>query len=170
MNYKAFLFTLFSIMILAACGTSSENTDDVRALVDDYSAGNFEDDHSASISSTELIIKNEDESQETYDLPDDEFFVSIAPFKNQTHACDIHSLTGCQGELVDADFDLLIKNEDGETVVDETMNSGKNGFIDLWLPREDTYDVQIQHDGKEVASEISTFDEDNTCITTMQLF
>lgn len=170
MNYKIVLLALFSGVLLAACGTSSENTDDVRTLIDEYSAGNFTDNHNVSESSSDLIITNEDDSQETYDLPEDDFFVSIAPFENQTHACDIHSLTGCQGELVDADFNLLIKNEAGEVVIDETKNSGAIGFIDLWLPRDDTYDVKIEYDGKKVASVISTYDGDNTCITTMQLF
>lgn len=172
MNYKGLLFALLSIMVLGACSSSSdsiESAEDVRDLVDEYSAGNFEDDHSASISSTELIITNEDESKDVYDLPEDDFFVSIAPFQNETHPCDIHSLTGCQGELIDADFDMLIENEDGDIVVDETMNAGKNGFVDLWLPRDHTYDVKIEHDGQTVASELSTFDGDNTCITTMQL-
>src|SRR5699024_11567901 len=69
-----------------------------------------------------------------------------------------HSLTGCQGELVDADFDIQIENEDGEVIVDEMMNSGKNGFIDLWLPREQNYHVTVDYDGKSVESELSTFE------------
>ncbi|SES06777.1 hypothetical protein SAMN05518684_107104 [Salipaludibacillus aurantiacus] len=53
--------------------------------------------------------------------------------------------------------------------VDETIQSPPNGFIDLWLPRDKTYHVTIEHDGKTVESEISTFEGDDTCITTMQL-
>lgn len=178
MKLKNILFIMCAVLLLAACGSANveeaqdndlDNPENVRALVDEYSVGNFKDDHSASISSTELIITNEDETKETYDLPEDEFFVSIAPFVDETHPCDIHSLTGCQGELVDADFDILITNEAGDVVMDETMNSGKNGFIDLWLPRDDDYDVSVKYDGKEVDANISTFDGDNTCITTMQL-
>ncbi len=177
MKFRMIFFMMFVVLLLAACGTNDngaqddelDNPDNVKALVDEYSAGNFTDDHSASISSSELIITNEDDTQETYDLPEDEFFVSIAPFVSETHPCDIHSLTGCQGELVDADFDILIKNKAGDVVVDETMNSGKNGFIDLWLPREEDYDVTVKYDGKEVESNISTFNGDGTCITTMQL-
>lgn len=133
MKIRNIFFMMVAILLLAACGTSDDgaqndeldNPDNVKALVDEYSAGNFTDDHSASISSSELIITNEDDSQETYDLPEDEFFVSIAPFVSETHPCEIHSLTGCQGELVDADFDIVIKDEAGNVVVDETMNSGK---------------------------------------------
>lgn len=175
MNVKGIVLALFSIILLTACGSNDnvkevKQVDDVRAIVDEYSAGNFTDDHSASISATELIITNNDESQEIFDLPDDDFFVSIAPFINETHPCDIHSLTGCQGELVDADFDIYIENESGEIIVNDTINSGENGFVDLWLPRDESYTVTVDYDGKSVESELSTFEQDGTCITTMQLF
>src|SRR5699024_3606206 len=48
MNVKTVFLALFSIVLLAACGTNSEKSEDVRALVDDYSAGNFIDDLLAS--------------------------------------------------------------------------------------------------------------------------
>ena len=53
--------------------------------------------------------------------------------------------------------------------MDETMTSLENGFIDLWLPRDKNFQVKITHNGKTVESNISTFEDDNTCITTMQL-
>lgn len=49
------------------------------------------------------------------------------------------------------------------------MTSLENGFIDLWLPRDKTFQVKIEYDGKVTEQEISTFEGDNTCITTMQL-
>jgi hypothetical protein len=78
-------------------------------------------------------------------------------------------LTGCQGELIDQEFDVYIEDEEGNVVIDETLKSQANGFIDLWLPREKTYQVTIVHDGKTAELETSTFRGDNTCITTMQL-
>lgn len=122
----------------------------------------------ASITSHELIV-NDNGEETRYDLPEDEFFVSIAPFVEYTHECAIHSLTGCQGELVEKEFDVLIQDEDGKVVVDETITSLRNGFIDLWLPRDKNYDVKIEYDDKTVESAISTFEGDNTCITTMHL-
>ena len=112
---------------------------------------------------------NDNGKETTFDLPSDEFFVSIAPFVENTHPCAIHSLTGCQGELVEKDFNVHIQDEDGEVVVDETITSLENGFIDLWLPRDKNFQVKITHDDKTVESKISTFEGDNTCITTMQL-
>lgn len=78
-------------------------------------------------------------------------------------------MTGCQGELVEEEFEVYIQDTDGNVIINETMKSQSNGFIDFWLPRNKTYQVKIKHDGKMVESEISTFEGDNTCITTMNL-
>lgn len=78
-------------------------------------------------------------------------------------------MTGCQGELVEKELDVHIENEDGDVVVDEKKMSQANGFFDLWLPRNETYKISIAYDGKTAESEISTFENDGTCITTMKL-
>ncbi|WP_379159736.1 CueP family metal-binding protein [Paenibacillus sp. sgz5001063] len=125
---------------------------------------------SASISSTQLIVKESDTKSTTYSLPKDEFFVSIAPYVEKTHPCATHSLTGCQGEMVGEDFNISVKDSDGHMVMDnQTVQSQPNGFIDLWLPRDRTFQVTIEHDGKKAESEISTFETNDTCVTTMQL-
>lgn len=78
-------------------------------------------------------------------------------------------MTGCQGELAEEEFDVYIEDHDGNVVLDETMETQSNGFFDLWLPRDKTYQIKIENEGKIVESEISTFEKDGTCITTMQL-
>lgn len=80
-----------------------------------------------------------------------------------------HSLTGCQGEMVEEEFDVYIEDTDGKVVIDDTLKTEANGFIDLWLPRDKTFRVTINHNGKKVESELSTFEQNGTCITTMQL-
>src|SRR5690625_2502091 len=177
MKKKFVAIILMMVVFLVACNGKSANEaqeskenvpEDIKELVEDYSVGNITD-QSASITSTELIVTDNDNTEVIYDLPEEEFFVSIAPFINETHPCDIHSLTGCQGELVDQEFDLQIKDSTGNIILDEMKRTEANGFIDLWLPRNETYNVIITQDGKTTESEISTFEEDNTCITTMQL-
>jgi len=59
-------------------------TQNIKELVHDYSVGNIKD-QSASITSHQLIVTDSDQSQLTYDLPEDEFFVSIAPYVDGTH-------------------------------------------------------------------------------------
>lgn len=160
-------------MILSACNngevnTTIEETTDIKDLVHEYSVGEFTN-QSASITSQHLIVTDEDGSESIYDLPEDEFFVSIAPFIQETHPCTNHSLTGCQGEMVEQDFDIYIEDTEGNIIVDEQMKSLENGFIDLWVPSDQTYHIIIEHDGKRVESEFSTFENDGTCLTTMQL-
>jgi hypothetical protein len=78
-------------------------------------------------------------------------------------------LTGCQGELIKKEFDVYIEDTEGNVILDDKVKSKDNGFVDLWLPRDKTYKIMIEHDGKKVESEISTFEKDATCLTNMQL-
>ncbi|QKY69322.1 CueP family metal-binding protein [Lentibacillus sp. CBA3610] len=165
------LIGLLLIFIVAACGEGTQNekeAQNIKEMVEEYSTSES-DDISASITSHELIVTDSESNETSYELPEDEFFVSIAPYANQTHPCSIHSLTGCQGELTTEEFEVNITNDEGKVIVDETMTSLQNGFIDLWLPRNETFQVKIEQNGKTAESEISTFEGDNTCITTMQL-
>src|SRR5690625_3567836 len=162
MKIRTIIFLALTMLVLAACGGEDTNqaetnldTNELKDLVNDYTVDNLEPD-SASITSHELVVE-------------EEFFVSIAPFINETHECAVHSLTGCQGELVEEDFDVLITDSSGEVVVDETMTTEKNGFIDLWLPRDETFVVEMTQGSRTTEAKISTFEGDKTCITTMQL-
>lgn len=89
MKFK-FLGTAFLAATLLA-GCSGENaieeetvntieTQNIKELVSGYSTGELEAE-SASITSDQLIVNK----TEVYDLPKDEFFVSIAPYTDQTH-------------------------------------------------------------------------------------
>ncbi len=71
--------------------------------------------------------------------------------------------------MVEKEFDVYIEDMDGNVVVEEKVKSQPNGFIDLWLPRDKKFRTKIEYNGKMVESEISTFENDATCITTMQL-
>ncbi|KHF38009.1 hypothetical protein LQ50_23975 [Halalkalibacter okhensis] len=80
-----------AIAVYFFTGNSENNTatneleaDNIKELVHDYSVGNITN-QSASITSHELIITDSDGSQINYDLPEDEFFLSIAPYVNETH-------------------------------------------------------------------------------------
>ncbi|MFJ7951463.1 CueP family metal-binding protein [Lysinibacillus sp. NPDC096418] len=177
MKLKMFAATLFATVVLGACNGESSNvensvkemgTQNIKELVAEYS-GNKATDESASITSSQLIVTDQEGKEFTYALPKDEFFVSIAPYVNQTHPCTNHSLTGCQGEMANKEIDVYIEDSKGNVLVDESMKTPANGFIDLWLPRDETYSIKMEHEGKMVDSKFSTSDNDGTCITTMQL-
>ena len=171
---KVTMITLvISGLILSACNAGEETADseataDIEQIVYEYSTGTFED-VSASITSNELIVTHADNEEEIFELPEDQFFLSVAPFEEVTHPCFDHSLTGCQGEMVNESFEVEIIDTKGATIVNETMETMDNGFIDLWLPRNDDYEVKITHEGKTAEQTLSTYEGDGTCVTTMQL-
>ncbi len=72
--------------------------------------------------------------------------------------------------MIEEEFEVVIVDvEDGSIVLNDTVTSLQNGFIDLWLPRDRTYQITIENNEKSVESKISTYEGDDTCITTMQL-
>ncbi len=93
MNKKIIAFTgLVSVALVTFLFLGNDESNEpvesesqnIVELVNDYSVGNITD-QTASITSHELIVTNSDESELTYDLPEDKFFVSIAPYVDQTH-------------------------------------------------------------------------------------
>ncbi|KAB2334833.1 hypothetical protein F7731_13820 [Cytobacillus depressus] len=93
MKIKTFLAILFISIVLVGCGQSSSNeeaalnnneVENVRELVRDYSLGNIKS-KSASITSQQLIVKKSNGNKLAYDLSEEDFFVSIAPYVNKTH-------------------------------------------------------------------------------------
>ena len=52
----------------------------------------------ASINSEYLVLETEEENM-TVALPEDRFYLSFAPYINNTHPCNTHFLTSCQSEL-----------------------------------------------------------------------
>ena len=59
-------------------------------------------------------------------------------------------------------MDLLSLQE--EELLDNIEYAGVAAY-----PRDQTYQIKIKHDGKVSESEISTFENDGTCIITIQL-
>ncbi|CAM3023271.1 CueP family metal-binding protein [Prescottella defluvii] len=103
-------------------------------------------------------------------LPDDQFYVSIAPYVDRTHECYFHSLTTCLGEMPNEDVQVeVVDRATGAVLVDEALRVNDNGFFGLWLPRAVDATVTVESGGRSTTSEISTHDDDPTCVTTLQL-
>lgn len=102
-------------------------------------------------------------------LPDDVMVVSVAPYRVHTHPCITHYMSGCQGELVGVPVHVLVTAQDGTVVLEELMETLPNGFIDLWLPRDQVFTLLLQVDEYQVSGDVTTFADSNTCITTFQL-
>lgn len=103
-------------------------------------------------------------------LPEDEFYVSIAPYVNQTHPCTYHSLTTCLGELQNTPIELTITDtETGDIVQEGLTATADNGFVGAWLKRDREYLVRIVSAEGYAEQVIRTGVDDPSCITTMQL-
>jgi len=128
------------------------------------------DDLIASVHPTELVLTSGGENLATLPTQEDGFYLSVAPYENRTHSCHFHSLTTCLGEMPGEQVHVTITNNaTGDTLLDEPRTTYDNGFLGLWLPRDITATITIDHDGKTATSPIATGNQDLTCLTTMQL-
>lgn len=125
----------------------------------------------ASVRPDELILSDGQQRETSIAIPDDEFYLSIAPYETQTHDCYYHSLTTCVGELQNTEVSVNVEDAGtGETLIDATLTTFDNGFLGLWLPRGIEATLSVDVDGVTASMPISTMkSEDPTCITTLQL-
>lgn len=128
------------------------------------------DDLIASVQPTELVLTSDDQSLATIPMPDDQFYLSVAPYDTSTHRCHFHSLTTCLGELANENVQINVTDDStGEAIVEGTRTTYDNGFIGLWLPRGITATISVEKDGKTASTRITTRDDDLTCLTSLQL-
>ncbi|MCG1010752.1 CueP family metal-binding protein [Salinicoccus sp. ID82-1] len=166
---KKYLMSVLTILMIVSTGCSNDSASDetsIKEFVSQLSASNVVE--SASINDRTLVVQDGGE-EEIHDLPEDEFFVSIAPYLTYTHPCEHHNLIGCQGELADKEMDVKIIDDQGEVHIDQTLTTLENGFMDFWLPRDREYTIEISYEDKHVEHDFSTFDGDGTCLTDLQL-
>jgi len=179
MKKLMYIFTLITVTLIAVLSfaRSSDIThviarehptdNQLQALVDGYSEREIKG-TDASITSDALLVY-EGETVTSHALDDDLFFVSFAPYVDTTHPCEIHSLSGCQGELAHEDVNVTIETPDGKVLFEDTINTGTNGFIDLWVTRGQEYKIHLQYKDKQVRQSFTSYADSPTCITTMQL-
>lgn len=123
----------------------------------------------ASIRPHELVLTDESGGEMPLPMPDEVFYVSVAPYVTETHDCYFHSLTTCLGELRNADVSVTVTNESGEVVLQRETQTADNGFIGLWLPRDMRGTLTVDHDGLRAELPIATGSDDPTCVTTARL-
>ncbi len=170
-----FVTTMIVILTLSACSTKDDlasigldglNGKEILTGVGDGSI--VVDGFGLSVYDDELVVIIDD-SRISVDMPNDEFYLSVAPYIDSTHTCGFHSATGCRGELKQESFHLEFVDLEGNVILSENMTSMSNGFIDLWLPRNIEGTLTITQDGLSSSKIISTEAGEPTCETTMQL-
>lgn len=125
-------------------------------------------DYTVSVRPAALLVTAADGEREL-PLPDDVFYLSVAPYVDSTHECFFHSLTTCLGELADEELTVTVVADDGEVLVDETRRTSANGFLGLWLPRDVRGTLTVASEGRTASTAFGTGDDDPTCLTTLQL-
>jgi hypothetical protein len=78
-------------------------------------------------------------------------------------------MSSCQGELAETTLYVMAIAQDGDVLVDDIIATLRNGFFELWLPRNREIELRIEGLDREAKGTIETFDDSKTCITTFQL-
>lgn len=127
------------------------------------------DDLNIGITGSKLLISDRMGSLEL-DLPEDQFYLSFAPYINQTHPCANHNLITCRGELKLQDIEVVIINLDTNvTIVNKTITTENNGFAGIWLPKNIEASISISMGNLNASTIIETKTTSDTCLTTLQL-
>lgn len=146
---------------------------DVRQIIDALEAMPVAErpaDLLASVQPDALVLRDAGGREARVPMPDDEVYISVAPFREQTHECHFHSLTTCVGELGDSEIQVTVTTTDGEVLWDETRRTADNGFTGFWVPRGIDATLTVAQAGVSGSAELSTTaDDDPTCITTLRL-
>ena len=78
-------------------------------------------------------------------------------------------MSSCQGELPEKEFTVKATDQNGNVLVSEPITTLKNGFFELWLPRNRKINLTIQRFNQKAQGMIDTFDNSKTCVTTFRL-
>lgn len=168
---------LLVLVFAAACSSGkgdpaaapvSSNGDKTKQMIEEFSSAQRTA-KSVSAKTNELVVLENDGSQTTYPMPKDEYYLSIAPFVEHTHNCYNHNLATCKGELINKTVHVNVKDASGKVLVDKDVQTYRNGFLDLWVPRGEKVKVKVDYDGKSSEEVLTTNENDRTCITTMKL-
>ena len=121
------------------------------------------------VTSEAVVFRFPGQEPTTVALPARQMVIAIAPYVTRTHPCKTHFMSGCQGELVNTAVAVTVKNQAGKTVLNRTMKTMANGFLELWLDRDQTYQVTLKAAGKTTSGMLHTQAGSDTCVTTLKL-
>ena len=154
--------------IQAEFGLEGLDGQEIVDKLDRQSKDERDSDLIASVRPNELILATE-QGEASLPLPEDKFYLSVAPYLSRTHDCFNHSLTTCTGELSQEDIHITITDDEGNELVNEDTTTFDNGFIGYWLPADKKGTITIEQDGKTGEVPLDTSDEGGTCVTTLQM-
>ncbi|MFW6600531.1 CueP family metal-binding protein [Propionibacteriaceae bacterium Y2011] len=156
--------------LLAEHGLTGLDAAQIIARLDTMPVADRPADLIGSVRPDVLVLTDASGNEARLPMPADKVYISVAPYREQTHECYFHSLTTCLGELGDQEVRVVLTASDGEVLVDKVRRSYDNGFVGLWVPRGIEATLTIEHEGQAGTADISTMEVDNpTCITTLRV-
>ncbi|ASK65778.1 hypothetical protein CFK39_07940 [Brachybacterium avium] len=155
--------------LLSAHGFAGRESREIIDLLEALPLAERPTDLLASVLPDRVDLSDDAGREASLPLPDGEAYVSVAPFVDATHECFFHSLTTCLGELQEQSLEVHLTTSAGEVLLDETLTTAPNGFLGLWLPRDQQFTLTLTHDGASASTSLATGSEAPTCLTTMQL-
>lgn len=114
----------------------------------------------------EYLALSDETTEVKLPLSADKFYLSFAPYISQTHPCGFHSLSSCRGELANTKVHALIKDSEGNELLNADITTMENGFVGVWLPRNIDATVTVSYNGLVASAPISTYADSETCLTT----
>lgn len=180
MNKFIIIILLVSSLIFISCGSSTEpdytqnynsltNIDAKQAIALanewHYSAPKIK----SHITPTEVIVEFPDGKIVKKTLADSLMYIAVAPYVNTTHECSNHYPSSCSAELTEKLFKISAKDDNGTTYYDGDITTLKNGFFELWLPRNKNIKLLISYNNLIGLETIPTKSDSRTCITTIKL-
>ncbi len=78
-------------------------------------------------------------------------------------------MSSCQGELPETQFQVRAVDHEAKVLYEGSLDTLKNGFFELWLPRNRIVTLEVRGLNRSAGGTIGTFRNSDTCITTFQL-
>lgn len=104
------------------------------------------------------------------DLREGLFYLSFAPYIQQTHPCAIHNLVTCRGEMKNKTLDVIITDVlSSDVIYQDQIKTKANGFYGFWLPVNRSYLLSVSDGTRSGSQEFSTYNYSDTCLTTLRL-
>lgn len=118
----------------------------------------------ATVHPDHLMLANRAGESLRLELPEDSFYLSIAPGTDLDRSCVFHSLTTCLGERPNTPVSITVTDASGVTLLHREARTGDNGHTGVWLPSGITGTVTVICEGITATRGFSTRADAPTCL------
>jgi len=112
-----------------------------------------------------LHVGQREERTLNYDV----FYLSVGLYQNETHPCFTHDVFGCEAEFKGEEVTFHIKAQDSSYEIYGSGFTTAKGFLDLYLPKDQTYSAEFKVRNLNGSGVITTTQGSPSCITTIRV-